>query len=108
MPTPQPQRFDRGPANWTGPQLAASPERWIHNLTAGEIANIDALVCHARREQNAKGLVDVYRQIGVYAGPILKGGQTSGVAGQNTKQVRIACFEKSADGNSISVGWNSY
>jgi hypothetical protein len=44
MPTPQLLRFDRSLANWTGSQLAASPERWIHDLTAGEIADIDALL----------------------------------------------------------------
>jgi hypothetical protein len=53
MPTPQLQRFDRSPANWKGPQLAASPERWIHDLTTGEIADIDALLArHGRREDD--------------------------------------------------------
>jgi Taurine catabolism dioxygenase TauD, TfdA family len=53
MPTPQLERFDGSPANWTGPQLAASPERWIHDLTSGEIADIDALLArHGRREDD--------------------------------------------------------
>ena len=57
MPTPQLPRFDRSPANWTGPQLAASPERWIHDLTAGEIADIDALLAlHGRREDDLTNL----------------------------------------------------
>src|SRR4029453_10211726 len=57
MPTPQLPRFDRSPANWTGPQLAASPERWIHDLTAGEIADIDPLLArHGRREDDLTNL----------------------------------------------------
>src|SRR5205823_9117324 len=57
MPTRQLPRFDRSPANWTGPQLAASPERWIHDLAAGEIADIDALLArHGRREDDLTNL----------------------------------------------------
>src|SRR5262245_18324170 len=53
MPALQLQRFEGSPANWTGPQLAANPERWIYDLTAGEIADIDALLArHGRREDD--------------------------------------------------------
>ena len=37
-------RFEDSPANWTGPELAATPERWVHELTAAELDDLDALI----------------------------------------------------------------
>ncbi|MEZ5856790.1 MAG: hypothetical protein R3D67_19340 [Hyphomicrobiaceae bacterium] len=37
-------RFDDSPANWAGPELAKTPERWIHELSAEELADIERVV----------------------------------------------------------------
>ncbi len=37
-------RFDASPANWQGPELAARPEVWIHDLTAAELADLAAVI----------------------------------------------------------------
>jgi len=43
-------RFDDSPANWRGPQLAAAPERWLHELSPAELGDLDDVVeRHGRR-----------------------------------------------------------
>ena len=37
-------RFDASPANWKGPDLAAAPKRWMHDLTAAELGDLEAVI----------------------------------------------------------------
>jgi len=37
-------RFDDSPAAWRGPEMAARPERWTWELTAGQLAELDDAV----------------------------------------------------------------
>lgn len=37
-------RFDESPANWKGPELAATPERWVYDLSSGEIDDLHAVI----------------------------------------------------------------
>jgi len=45
MTTDLPPRFD-GPAAWTGADLAAQPDLWVRQLTAEEIAELEAAAAH--------------------------------------------------------------
>lgn len=57
MPPAAFPRFDASPANWTGLQLAATPARWIHDLTAAEIADLDSVIArHGDRAEDLIGL----------------------------------------------------
>ncbi len=38
------ERFDDSPANWTGPELAAQPERWMFELGRPELDDLDAVI----------------------------------------------------------------
>ena len=37
-------RFDSSPANWKGPDLSATPERWMFDLTGAELDELDSLI----------------------------------------------------------------
>ena len=48
-------RFDDHPGAWLGPDMAAHPERWVWQLSARQIADIDATV--ARLDASGRELL---------------------------------------------------
>lgn len=59
MDGPSFPRFDGSPANWKGPDLAATPERWSHDFSAAEIDDLRAVIArHGDREDD---LIEVSR-----------------------------------------------
>ena len=50
-------RFDDSPANWMGPDLAATPSRWVYELTAAELADLQTVVAeHGSRTDSLTNL----------------------------------------------------
>lgn len=57
MDAPTFPRFDESPANWKGPQLGAEPDKWVHELTPGELADLDRVIdAHGARDDDLIGL----------------------------------------------------
>ena len=40
-------RFDASPANWKGSDLAKTPDRWMHDLSAAELGDLEAVIAAA-------------------------------------------------------------
>ena len=40
-------RFNASPANWKGSDLAKTPDRWMHDLSAAELGDLEAVIAAA-------------------------------------------------------------
>ena len=47
-------RFDDSPANWKGPELAATPDRWLLDLERRELDDLDAVIQRHRHRTELK------------------------------------------------------